>query len=153
LTRMLTFERLPLEAMDAVARIHREAFDAALPMLAGLHTPEEDRAFFRDTVFARCTVWGGSVESALVGFIAFREGWIDQLYIRPPFQGRSLGSSLLAIAKGAHSPLNLWTFQSNTKAQAFYERNGFQVIEETDGSRNEEQEPDMLYRWEEQQKA
>jgi hypothetical protein len=29
----------------------------------------------------------------------------------------------------------------------FYERHGFMAIEFTDGSGNEEKEPDVLYRW------
>ena len=44
--------RLELSDMDAAARIHRTAFDQGLPTLARLHTPEEDRCFFRARVFA-----------------------------------------------------------------------------------------------------
>jgi hypothetical protein len=34
----------------------------------------------------------------------------------------------------------LWVFQENLPARAFYERHGLHVIEETDGSRNEERD-------------
>jgi hypothetical protein len=37
--------RLALSDMDSAARIHRIAFDQALPALTGLHTPEEVAAF------------------------------------------------------------------------------------------------------------
>ena len=43
--------------MDAAARVLRRSFDHALPTLAGLHTPEEDRWFFRNRVFADCELW------------------------------------------------------------------------------------------------
>jgi len=43
--------------------------------------------------------------------------------------------------------LRLWTFASNTGAQRFYERHGLRLVEETDGSRNEERTPDALYEW------
>lgn len=43
--------------------------------------------------------------------------------------------------------LNLWTFQRNRRARRFYELNGFAAVRETDGSSNEEKEPDVLYRW------
>lgn len=71
--------RLHLEDMDAAAVIHRAAFDDRLPWLAGLHTPEEDRDYFRGRVFATCAVWGAMHRGRLAGFIAFREAWVDQL--------------------------------------------------------------------------
>ena len=63
--------------MDAAARIHRDAFDHALPWLRGLHTPDEDRWFFRERVFTACEVWGALDDAGISGIIAFREGWID----------------------------------------------------------------------------
>ena len=44
-------------------------------------------------------------------------------------------------------PLRLWVFQRNTDAIAFYRTCGFREIERTDGSRNEEREPDVLMEW------
>jgi GNAT superfamily N-acetyltransferase len=123
------------------------SFDAALPWLAGLHTPEEDRAFFRDRIFETCIVWGGFRGAALDGFIAFREGWIDQLYVVPAAQGLRLGSALLDVAKSRESALQFWTFQRNRHARLSYEARGFLLIDETDGRANEEREPDALYRW------
>jgi putative acetyltransferase len=144
---MHQIRRLCLDEMDAVAIIHRTAFDERLPWLAGLHTPAEDRSFFRDHVFPACEVWG-SIDQVVTGFIAFRPGWIDQLYVLPEWQGQGVGQELLAIAKAASSSLQLWTFRRNTGARQFYARQGFAAVMETDGSRNEEREPDVLYRWE-----
>ncbi|MNI84182.1 putative acetyltransferase [compost metagenome] len=62
-------------------------------------------------------------------------------------QGRGIGSRLLDIAKANHVRLNLWTFQKNAGARFFYESQGFEVVRETDGADNEEQEPDILYSW------
>ena len=45
------------------------------------------------------------------------------------------------------SALQLWAFQRNTAARAFYEAHGFTVQRLTDGSGNEEGEPDVLYAW------
>jgi putative acetyltransferase len=139
--------RLSLAEMEQAARIHRAAFDDRLPWLAGLHTPEEDLAFYRDQVFATCELWGVSEAGALVGFIAFRPGWIEQLYVLPSVQRQGAGAALLAVAKAASPSLLLWTFQRNLPARRFYEAHGFRPIRETDGSDNEEREPDVLYRW------
>ncbi|MCV9935737.1 GNAT family N-acetyltransferase [Boseaceae bacterium BT-24-1] len=139
--------RLQRNDMDAVAAVHRASFDNRLPWLAGLHTPEEDRAYFRNIVFDECEVWGTFHGSALAGFIAFRDGWIDQLYVLPAYQGRGLGSALLEIAQGRCPELTLWTFQRNAIARRFYERRGFVETELTDGAHNEEREPDIRYVW------
>jgi GNAT superfamily N-acetyltransferase len=138
---------LALEDMDAAALVHRASFDERLPWLAGLHTPDEDRRFFRERVFADCSVWGAFAPPGLAGFIAFRPGWIDQLYLLPAEQRRGIGAALLAIAKARNRTLSLWTFQRNAGARRFYERNGFVSVEETDGSGNEEREPDVRYVW------
>ncbi len=44
--------------------------------------------------------------------------------------------------------IRLWTFQRNMPARRFCERHGFMAERQTDGARNEEREPDMLYYWE-----
>jgi GNAT superfamily N-acetyltransferase len=139
--------RLELSDMDAAARVHRIAFDAALPTLRGLHTPDEDRWFFRERVFTSCELWGDFEESSMRGMIAFRKEWIDQLYVLPDAQGQGIGSALLKVAQGSQELLQLWTFQRNSRARRFYEAKGFRLVRETDGSRNEEKEPDALYLW------
>jgi putative acetyltransferase len=140
-------KQLTLSDMDAVAKLHRAAFDDRLPWLAGLHTPEEDRRFFNERVFAACEVWGNVDGATINGFVAFREGWIDHLYVLPRAQRRGVGSALLEVAKSRWPRLCLWTFQRNQGARAFYEANGFVLVGETDGSDNEEKEPDVRYEW------
>lgn len=137
---------LALPEMDQAAAIRRAAFEERLPWLAGLHTPAEDRWFFRERVFVACAVWG-AFEDELIGFMAFREGWVDQLYVLPRWQGRGAGQALLRIAMARSPSLQLWAFQRNIGARGFYERLGFVAVEQTDGSRNEEREPDVRYRW------
>jgi GNAT superfamily N-acetyltransferase len=73
-------------------------------------------------------------------------GWIEQLYLAPAAVGQGLGSRLLALALAElPGPVRLWTFQANTGARRFYERQGFSAIEFGDGSGNEEGCPDVLY--------
>ena len=139
--------QLKLQDMDAAARVVRTAFDQALPSLAGLHTPEEDQWFFRERVFETCEVWGAFDGAAMRGIIAFREGWIDQLYVLPEAQRRGVGKDLLQVAQNAFDRLQLWTFQRNAPARRFYKARGFALIQETDGAGNEEKEPDALYLW------
>jgi len=139
--------RLAIEEADQAAAVLRASFDEALPTLAGLHTPDQDRWFVRERLFAECQIWGYFNDEELVGIIAFREGWIDQLYILPTWQRRRIGTALLQVAQDRFDRLSLWTFQRNKTARGFYEKHGFVAIRETDGSRNEEKDPDVMYSW------
>jgi ribosomal protein S18 acetylase RimI-like enzyme len=89
-------------------------------------------------LFATCQRWGHFDDQQLVGIIAFREGWVDQLYVLPSSQRRGIGTALLAIAQDQFANLRLWTFQRNKAARRFYEKQGFTLAKETDSSANEE---------------
>ncbi len=133
--------------MQVAAGVHRASFDHALPWLKGLHTLEEDHWFYRERVFAACDVWGAFDGGTMIGLVAFRDSWIDQLYVLPGQQRLGIGGALLEIARRSFDRLQLWTFQRNTAARHFYEQRGFLLVRETDGSANEEREPDALYLW------
>ena len=139
--------RAAVDEAEAVARLFRTVRRACLPYLPELHTPPEDLGFFRDHVFAESEVWVAAQDKVIDGFIAFRTGWLDHLYVRPEHQRRGVGKGLLAVAMKTPMPLRLWVFQRNTAAVSFYRARGFREIERTDGGRNEEREPDMLMEW------
>jgi GNAT superfamily N-acetyltransferase len=139
--------QLGIEDMDAAADVHRIAYDERFPWLAGRHSPDGVRRYFRESVFTACVVWGAWDGAVLSGIIAFREDWVDQLYVLPHAQRQGVGSALLLHAQTCHSRLHLWTFQRNHTARRFYEARGFVLVEETDGAANQEKEPDALYLW------
>lgn len=130
-----------------IAAILRESFDAALPRLAGLHTPQEDRAFVHDVLFEDCAVFAAEQAGALTGFAAVKPGWIEQFYLRPAYQRCGIGSALLRRLKQDQDGLQLWTFQENTGARAFYARHGFEEVEFTDGAATEEKASDVRMVW------
>jgi len=85
---------------------------------------------------------------APLGLMVLDGDWVGHLYVDPAWTGRGLGTRFLELAKRRRpGGLQLWTFQSNVRAQRFYERNGFTVQERTDGSGNEERAPDLRYVW------
>jgi putative acetyltransferase len=144
----LVLRRARDDEIDAIAALFRLSKETAMPYLLKLHTPDEDRAFFRDRVFAECEVWVAEWRSALAGFCAFRPGWIDQLYVHPAHQRNGIGTALLRNAKDVNGHLRLWAFQRNENALRFYESQGFALVTTTDGRDNEEREPDALFAWE-----
>lgn len=129
-----------------IAGLLRRTLTEALPTLPVLHTQEEDRAFIAGHVLATCAVWVAEADG-IVGFIAFRSGWVDHLYVDVAHHGRGIGSALLEKAMAAEPELQLWAFQQNTQALRFYERKGFRIVELTDGAGNEEKEPDARLVW------
>jgi GNAT superfamily N-acetyltransferase len=143
---MHTIRRAQPDDAEALARLFRTVRCVCLPYLPNLHTPDEDTSFFGDRVLAECQVWVAQADS-MDGFVAFRAGWVDHLYVRQDRQRRGLGAALLALAMNSQSPLRLWVFQRNSVAIRFYDSQGFREIERTDGAGNEEGEPDMLMEW------
>ncbi len=143
----MLIRRANLDDMAALARLHRHTVTTSLPFVPRLHTPEEDAWWFAEQLYATNEVWLAETEAAPAGYIAFRPGFIEHLFIHPDRQGTGLGPQLLGKAKAAFAELSLWTFQQNQRARRFYEKHGFEVVMETDGADNEEKLPDVLYRW------
>ena len=139
--------RATLDDIASLAALHRLAFFQAMPHMPVLHTPDEDLAFYSAVVFPSAQVWLCERGGVAAGFIAFRPGWVDHLYIHPNHQRCGIGSALLAFAQSAEQFLRLWTFQCNLPARCFYEGHGFQIERESDGAGNEERQPDILYCW------
>jgi GNAT superfamily N-acetyltransferase len=103
---------------------------------------------FFGRVVEKQEVWVWDERDHLLGFAALDHGMLNHLYVEPGEQRRGIGTALLKQAKGRlPSGFRLWTFQRNEGARRFYERHGFRVVELTDGSENEEREPDVLYEW------
>jgi len=139
--------RATLDDLASIARLHRRAFFDAIPHMPALHTPGEDLEFYSTVVFPSTQIWLTERSGITAGFIAFRPGWVDHLYVHPDHQGTGIGSALLELARVPEHSLCLWTFQCNLKARRFYERHGFRIEQETDGANNEERQPDVFYIW------
>ena len=140
------------EDADALAAILRAAMRAAMPWLPELHTPDDDRRFLREQVLPEKEVWVAEPDGTVVGFTALgtRGGveFMEHLYVAPGHQRVGIGTALMERAKERRPEgFRLWVFQRNVGARAFYEQHGLHLVELTNGSGNEEREPDALYEW------
>lgn len=136
------------EAVE-VAALWSRSKKRAYPWLAieQVHTREEELAYFRDSVCARCEVWLALRGEHIVGLLALEASHIDQLYVEPSEQHSRVGSRLLAYAKSLRpAGLSLFTFQRNAPARAFYEARGFRAVR-FGVSAAPESEPDVRYEW------
>jgi GNAT superfamily N-acetyltransferase len=132
--------------VDAVAALFRRSF-GTLDFLPTLHTPEEDRQFL-GRVIAEQDVWVAERERTILGFLSLDGNLGTFFYVDPQEHGAGVGSALFDQAQKARPHgFEFWVFQRNHKARRFYERHGCRAVRFTDGSANEEQEPDVLYEW------
>jgi putative acetyltransferase len=143
----MSLRRAALADMAAVAVLHRLIMRTALPFVPDIHSPEDDQRFFHDVLLPTNQVWVAEAGGAIVGYAAWSDGWLNHLYIHPDHHGQGLGDALLAKAMAGQASLQLWAFQKNVRARRFYEKRGFSLVRLTDGSGNDEREPDALYQW------
>lgn len=130
-----------------IAELIRDAKADAMPWLREGHSRADYAAWVGSVLLSEHRVVVAVELDRVVGVVASRPGWIDQLFVGTGNQGTGIGSALLADALlGQTGPVQLWVFARNVPARRFYERHGFLAVRQTDGLRNEEGEPDVLYR-------
>jgi GNAT superfamily N-acetyltransferase len=144
----LSLRRAEPKDADAIADVFLAARKASMPYLPDLHSDDDTRSWIRDVVLARDEVWVAAAGDRIDGFLVVHGDVLEHLYVAPRLHGGGVGSALFAKAKQLRPQgFRLWVFQRNMQARGFYEARGMRVVEFTDGSGNEEREPDALYEW------
>jgi hypothetical protein len=103
-----------------IARLFRTSLWQAMPFLPDLHTPAEDRQYFAK-ILRKDHIAVAEQNGKIIGFCAFRDGWIDHLYVLPESQGSdSPPRRSLPLKNSAnHSFLNtLWRFARYRKRRS-----------------------------------
>ena len=112
----------------AIAGIEPWASLSYRPELLTAFLKNEDPALHRKAVF---------VDGAPAGVVAVREHWLRGPYLQllallPPYQGQGLGAALLEWYAQQSGPNDRWLWLCcsafNTRANAFYQRNGYEQI-------------------------
>jgi ribosomal protein S18 acetylase RimI-like enzyme len=146
----------PKEFVDAqvsdsneIARVFIAARRGMTYLPGSPYTEQETVNFFRGLIEDRENAVLEAIGEGgeIAGFAVFGKGRVDHLYVHPAHQRRGIGSRLLKAAQERYAHLEGWVFEKNTDALKLYDRHGFRVVERTDGSRNEEHEPDIRIAW------
>ncbi|WP_406425153.1 GNAT family N-acetyltransferase [Streptomyces sp. NBC_01589] len=134
---------------EPLTRVFLASRTRTMPYLPKLHSDADTLAWMTHVVLPGTTVWVAETGTGeVLGFASVDGTELEHLYLRPDVRRRGIGSLLLAKAREiSPEELTLHVFQRNTDARAFYERHGFTAVDFNDGSRNEEKEPDVRYRW------
>jgi chorismate mutase/GNAT superfamily N-acetyltransferase len=150
----LVVRRADWSDVEALTELYLTARRAAA-MPATVHGEEEVRAWLAARV-DEIDVWlaedaedaESAEEPAPVAFVSFTQTWLDDLYVHPDRQGQGIGTLLLDLVR-AQRPggFSLWVFASNEPARRFYRSRGLVELEQTDGSANDEREPDVRVAW------
>ncbi len=133
------------EFRDALVDLWRASFERGV----GAPVPnsvDDHRRFFEEHMLVETRVHLALRDGALVGFGAFTPEAVVQLYVHVAHLGQGIGTRLLERAQ-ADSDGRLWlyTFVTNTNAQRFYARHGFDVVER--GFEPVMQLGDLRYEW------
>jgi ribosomal protein S18 acetylase RimI-like enzyme len=136
----------PADAAE-IAEVFLASFHAtyAFPLA---HTDADVGGWIRDEIVPTKESWVAVAGAEIVGFMVLGDAALEQLYVRPDWWRRGIGSRFVVLAKERRADgLELYTFQENRPARAFYERHGFSAAWFGDGSANEEGQPDVRYEW------
>jgi len=123
-----------------LAQIKLAAIHDSMPYKKFVRNQTEEEAYLAET-FNRCRVVIAVSGNKGVGFVAFDEHFLEQLYINPPFQNQGIGSELIHYAQDQTSTLRLAVDNENKNGIRFYERLGFSFLEAIPNSTS------SLYEW------
>lgn len=145
----LQLDRYQPENLRETVSMWRASKRSAFPYVAVIqqYTLEDDIAYFRDSLAAKCELWLARRDGQLVGMLALDGRLIDQLFVAVEAQRTGVGTALVRKAM-ERSPegLVLFTFQKNLPARALYEKHGFTIVR-FGVSAPPENEPDLEYCW------
>jgi len=134
--------------IEPLTALYLRSRTAAMPWLVSPHDEPATRWWMEHVVLAAQRVWVAQSSEGVLGFAAVDGHWLEQLYVDPEAQARGVGRALLDAAKGCNPEgLMLHVFARNISARRFYEAARFLLTDQSDGSRNEEREPDCTYTW------
>lgn len=125
-TRIEEFEPADLHPL---VRMWRESFEFGVGIVDP-HPIEEQIDHFDRNVRTRNRVLVVKDAEVIVGFMASTHESVAQLHVRVGHHRRGIGRRLLDLAKDeSDGTLWLYTFARNTNACAFYESQGFSVVQ------------------------
>jgi ribosomal protein S18 acetylase RimI-like enzyme len=136
------------EDAPVLTDIHLRARRESMSYLPDTHGPEDVLAWIVGVVMGHDEVWVAERGERVAGFFALSDDVLYHLYVYPELHGQGAGTALLDLVKELRPDgFQLWVFQRNTQARGFYERHGLELVRLTDGSENQDREPDALYAW------
>lgn len=113
-----------------------------------VHSHDDVVKFYQTEVATRRRTLVAVDGSQVRGFVTMADDdFVTALYVAQASRNLGIGGLLLERAKRElPNGINLYCFEANVRAQAFYVRHGFVEVNRTSGD-NEENLPDILLEW------
>ncbi|MEL6436017.1 MAG: GNAT family N-acetyltransferase [Pseudomonadota bacterium] len=100
-----------------------QVWGAETPWMVPLDDLDAMAAFWAD-LLELDTAWVAEMDGAVVGFCVREEANIDGLYVAAHARNQGVGKALLDLAKADRDRLEIWVYEKNEHAHAFYKREG-----------------------------
>ena len=129
--------------LDAVSSLWLDANLEAhgfIPASYWLGHLEEVRA-----ALAQAEVWAFADAAGLLGFVGLQGDYIAGIFVRREARSGGVGRQLLDHVKAGRRQLRLQVYRKNSRAAAFYRREGFRLVEK--GVDPETGETELLLEW------
>lgn len=75
--------------------------------------------------------WVSEVDGVVAGFIALMGNEVGAIFLDPRHHGQGIGRALMDTAREIHESLEVEVFAENTIGREFYDRYGFELMEES----------------------
>ncbi len=115
--------------VESVIAIWQKANALAHPFLAPKFVGEVQQAM-RDIYLPNAETYVLEKDGAVAGFIALLDNEIGGLFLDPALHRNGYGRALVDCAVALKGPLTVEVFLENTVGRPFYERYGFQFVED-----------------------
>ena len=129
--------------LDALLAIWLEANLQAHPFVPAAYWKSQREAVGEALPQAEVYVWEENGETA--GFVGLAGGYIAGIFVRPGWQSMGIGKKLLDRAGEGRARLTLRVYEKNTRAAAFYRREGFSPLEEGTDPATGEREQTLVW--------
>ena len=91
---------------------------------------ERERGRIREAYLPAAETWVFERDDTVVGFVALIGDEVGGLFVAPNYHGQGIGRALMDHARTTREVLELNVFKENRVGRAFYERYGFQLVDE-----------------------
>jgi len=84
----------------------------------------------RDVYIPNTTTWVYEKEGVILGFISMMGNEVGAIFVRPDMHGKGIGRQLMDFVAAYHDVMEVEVFERNAVGRAFYDKYGFELIEE-----------------------
>jgi putative acetyltransferase len=115
--------------IDEILEVWYQASRMAHPFLDADFMGMEKRNI-RDVYIPNTSTWVFEKEELVLGFISMMGNEVGAIFVRPDYHGIGIGRQLMDFVSDFHEEMEVEVFERNNVGRAFYDKYGFELLEE-----------------------